>query len=609
MTDSIDPDESLELQLPGLAADLFDQAVETARAGRWAERLHDRDTSLWSDDPRAQAEIGGWLGWLSAPEHFAGQAAALEGFGDGIREAGFSSAVVMGMGGSSLAADVLSRTFGPTDGYIDVRILDSTHPAAVAAAVDDLDPLATLWIVATKSGRTVESLAFLADAWVRTEAALARQGSSDSPGTLMIAVTDPDRSVDAIPHHDDFREVFLNPADIGGRYSAISYPGLVPASLIGLDLDALLSSAVSMLARSREPEPTRNAAVALGLAMGTLAREGRNKLTFVLDPEIASFGAWVEQLVAESTGKRGTGIVPVDLEPLGAVSAYDGDRVFVRIRLAGSAGPGPAADGTPVETLMERLLDAGHPVISITVDDPIDLGGEFVRWEVATAIAGAVLGIDPFDQPNVEESKELTRRALAARPAADEAEVAGRAAAGRAAAGREPALIVGEHDLALYGDAALRLTAGDGSLAGELARHLARRRPGAYLAIQAFLAPSPAVDAALARVRALLRDRTRCATTAGYGPRYLHSTGQLHKGGTPVGWFLQLTADHGTEREIPGWPYTFGQLIDAQARGDFAALEAHDLPVARIHLGSDVETGLAELERLLTEILPDHRPA
>ncbi len=593
MTDFIDPDARIELQLPGLATDLFDQAVETARAAQWAERLHDRDTSLWSEDPRAQAEIGSWLGWLSAPEHFAGQAAALEGFGDGIREAGFTSAVVMGMGGSSLAADVLSRTFGPTDGYLDVRVLDSTHPAAVAATVDDLDPLSTLWIVATKSGRTVESLAFQADAWVRIEAAMARHDADDSPGTLMIAITDPGRSEASIPHHDDLREVFLNSPDIGGRYSAISYTGLVPASLIGLDVDALVASASSMLARSREPEPARNAAVALGLAIGTLAREGRDKLTFVIDPEIAAFGAWAEQLLAESTGKHGMGVIPVDLEPLGAVAAYAGDRVFVRIKLAGSAGPSPATDGKAADARLVELAAAGQPVITIRLDDPIDLGGEFVRWEVATAIAGAVLGIDPFDQPNVEESKELTRRLLAATPGTDEPGLAA-----------EPGQIASEGDLAMYGDAALRLTAGDGTLAGELARHLARRRPGAYLAIQAFVAPSPEVDAALGGIRALVRDRTRCATTAGYGPRYLHSTGQLHKGGPPVGCFIQLTADHGVEREIPGWPYTFGQLIDAQARGDVAALEAHDLPVVRIHLGSDVTAGLAELERVLDAILP-----
>jgi len=371
----------------------------------------------------------------------------------------------------------------------------------------------------------------------------------------------------------------------------------VPASLIGLDLDALLASAATMLARTREPEPSGNAAVRLGLALGTLARDGRDKLTFVIDPEIAAFGPWLEQLVAESTGKRGTGIVPVDGEPLGDVQAYGDDRIFVRIRLAGSTGPLPGTHGTPVDSLLDQLQAAGHPVIRLTLADAIDLGGEFVRWEVATVIAGAVLGVDPFDQPNVEESKELTRSALAHEPAVDDT----------SASSKEPEPIVGDNDLSFYGDAALRLTAGDGTLAGELARHLARRRPGAYLAIQAFSAPTPLTDASLGRIRSLLRDRTGCATTAGYGPRYLHSTGQLHKGGRPVGCFLQVTADHGTEREIPGWPYTFGQLIDAQAKGDFRALETHDLPVARVHLGPDVEAGLDALERVLETILAPRR--
>jgi hypothetical protein len=264
----------------------------------------------------------------------------------------------------------------------------------------------------------------------------------------------------------------------------------------------------------------------------------------------------------------------------------------VRIRLAGSSGPGPSADGTPADELLDRLEEAGHPVISLGLSDPVDLGGEFVRWEVATAIAGAVLGVDPFDQPNVEESKELTRRLLAHQPGEDGAPVT-----------PAPAEPISGDGLMFHPDAALRLTAGDGTLVGELARHLARRRPGAYLGIQAFLAPTPATDAALARIRARLRDATRCATTAGYGPRYLHSTGQLHKGGPPTGWFLQLTDDHRVEREIPDWPYTFGELIDAQARGDFAALEAHDLPVARIHLGQDVAAGLAALKDVFDRIL------
>jgi glucose-6-phosphate isomerase len=565
----------------------YERAVATARDERWAERLWDRDPTLWSPNERVQAAIADRLGWLDAPAHFADQVAALEGFGEGIRDAGFTTAVVGGMGGSSLAPDVLHRTFGSAEGWLDLRVLDSTDPAAVAATVDDLDPLATLWIVASKSGTTTEPLAFQADAWDRAERALRARHArrNEHAGELMIAITDPGRSVEAIPHHDQLREVFLNPPDIGGRYSALTYVGLVPASLIGLDLDALLASALAMAGACREPDPAANPGVSLGLALGTLAKSGRDKLTFIADPSIESFGAWAEQLIAESTGKHGTGIVPVDLEPIGAIDAYGPDRVFVRLTL----DDGEAF--TAGDDLVEAAAAAGHPVIRIDLSDPMDLGAEAFRWEIATAIAGAVLGIDPFDQPNVEEAKDLTRKVLAA------------AETGAAPIAPPPAIVTDDAaGLALHGDAVLRLTAGDGSLVGELARHLARRRPNAYLALQAFIEPSDGAAAALGRIRALLRDATHCATTAGFGPRFLHSTGQLHKGGAATGWFLQLTADHAVDRPIPGWPYTFGRLIDAQAEGDFGAIESHDLPILRVHL-ADVERGLAALETALREAL------
>ena len=569
----------------------YDEAVARARDERWAQRLFDRDTTLWSTNERVQAAIADRLGWLDSPAHFSGQVGALEAFGEAIREAGFTTAVVGGMGGSSLAPEVLRDTFGTADDWLDLRVLDSTDPAAVAATVDDLDPLATLWIVASKSGTTTEPLAFQADAWDRAEKALRARGAprNEHPGELMTAITDPGKSVEAIPHHDDLREVFLNPPDIGGRYSALSYVGLVPASLIGLDLDPFLESAIAMLDACRDADPTTNPGVSLGLAIGTLAKNGRDKLTFLADPAVASFGAWAEQLIAESTGKHGTGIVPIDREPVGDIGAYGDDRVFVRLVLAPASDNGGTA--TSGETFADAAAAAGHPVIRIELADPIDLGAEMLRWEVATAIAGAVLGIDPFDQPNVEEAKELTRKVLAG------------ASSGERPAPPAPALVTdAASGLALHGDAPMRLTAGDGMLIGELARHLARRKPNAYLALQAFIAPSEAASAALDRIRALLRDATRCATTAGYGPRFLHSTGQLHKGGAPIGWFLQLTSDHPVDRPIPGWPYTFGRLIDAQAEGDFAAIEAHDLPILRVHL-ADPERGLAALETVLREAL------
>ena len=603
MTDSAATTAPLPRFALGEGTAAFEAAVEQARSGDWATRLFDRDTTLWSTDPRVQEAIAQRLGWLDAPEEFANRTAGLEGFGDGIVESGFATVVLGGMGGSSLAPDVLRRTFGSTEGYPELRILDSTDPAFVAATLDDLDPLSTLFIVASKSGTTTEPNAFLADAWTRAEEAVRHDGGrrGTHPGELFVAITDPGKSLHEIHHSDTMREVFLNPPDIGGRYSALTYFGLVPASLIGLDLDALLGSAISMVGACREPDAAVNPGVSLGLAIGTLAKSGRDKLTFLIDDEIESLGAWLEQLIAESTGKRGVGIVPVDSEPLGAVEVYGTDRAFVRIALEG--GTAGSRDD-----LAGALEAAGHPVIRIDMSDPIDLGGEFVRWEVATAIAGAVLGIDPFDQPNVEEAKELTRRVLS------ESDTAGRGRQDTALnwsgardieveQGQGVPILADGDGLTLIGDAVMRLTADDGTVPGELARHLARRRPNAYLAVQAFIAPTAGRDEALARIRRLLRDRTTRATTAGYGPRFLHSTGQLHKGGPPSGWFIQLTSEHAVDRPIPDWPYTFGQLIDAQAAGDFGAIESHDLPILRVHLGADIDAGLAALERALEEAL------
>jgi glucose-6-phosphate isomerase len=594
--------------VPAFSLAEYGAAVEAsyARATEqgWAERLFDRDTSLWSTDQRVQRAISDRLGWLDAPHHFASDVAALEGFGDGIRDAGFTTAVVMGMGGSSLAPEVLHRTFGTSEGWLDLRILDSTDPVAVTATIDGVDALSTLFIIASKSGTTTEPLAFQAAAWRRIEEALEAQDAHQSPGTMMAAITDPGKSVESIPHHRDLREVFLNPSDVGGRYSALTYVGLVPASLIGLDLDALLASAEAMLGRCREPDAARNPGLSLGLALGTLAREGRDKLTFLADGELASFGSWAEQLIAESTGKHGVGIVPIDLEPLGRPDSYGADRVFVRLALAGN-GTGP------VDDLLDQLAAAGHPVVRIDVADLIDVAAEFVRWEVATAVAGAVLGIDPFDQPNVEEAKELTRQALAR----FSAHMTGAAERSDGPSGwqgtseidvPEPEsvpILAASDGISLIGDAPLRLSYGEGTIVDEMQRHLARLRPSGYAAIQAFIAPSPQRDESLARLRALLRDRTGRATTAAYGPRFLHSTGQLHKGGPRTGWFLQLTADHPNDREIPGWPYTFGRLIDAQAEGDFEAIESHDLPILRVHLGPDPDVGLAALERALAAAL------
>jgi transaldolase/glucose-6-phosphate isomerase len=574
---------------PTLAAAVA-AAVGRADTERWAERLHERDTTLWTADPAVGEKVANRLGWLDLPIDFSDQVPALEAFGDTIRDAGFTAVVVAGMGGSSLAPEVIATAFRDIEDWLEVRVLDSTDPGAVRAAWDGLDPLATLFIVGSKSGTTTETQAFQADAWQRVHEALRAQGARfESPGDLMVAVTDPGKSLAAIPHHDNMHEVFLNPESVGGRYSALSYVGLVPASLAGVDLDPFMASAVAMHARCAAAEATANPGVALGATLGALAAAGRDKLTLVVDPSIGPLGAWLEQLIAESTGKQGSGIVPVDREPLGLPAAYGADRVFVRIALDGAEPPATAPDGTGADALLDALAAAGHPVLRFGLADPIDLAGEFLRWEVATAIAGIVLGVNPFDEPNVTESKENTRRVL-------------EALEHRGSFPHEEPLAAGD-GLALYGDTALRLTAGDGTVGGELRRHLERVRANGYLAIGAFVAPTAGRADAVDRIRARLRDATGRATTGGFGPRYLHSTGQLHKGGSPIGWFLQLTSDHPADLPVPGRHYTFGQLVDAQARGDMEALEAHELPVLRVHLGPDVDAGLAALDAAVAAAL------
>jgi glucose-6-phosphate isomerase len=593
-----------ETTLPQFGAGTFDARIDDpALAARvaamfqraeeqgWSARLHDRDTTLWSNDRVVRERIANRLGWLDLPADFSEQIGALEAFGEAIRLAGFTTAIVAGMGGSSLAPEVISTAFGDLEDWLSIRVLDSTDPAAVRAAWEGLDPLRTLFIVGSKSGTTTETLAFQADAWQRIHDALRQAGRRfDSPGECMVAVTDPGKPLASIPHQDEMRGVFLNPEAVGGRYSALSYVGLVPASLAGVDLDPFLADAVAMRLACMTEDSHANPGVALGATLGALAVAGRDKLTLVIDPALPSLGAWLEQLVAESTGKLGTGIVPVDQEPLGAVSAYGADRVFVRIALDGTPAP-VARDGRPADELLADLAAAGHPVLRLVLADPIDLAGEFFRWQVATAVAAIPLGVNPFDEPNVTESKENTGRVL------EEVQRRGHFPA------EEPLAVAA--GISLFGDTALRLSAGDGTVVGELRRHLARVRRGGYLAINAFIAPSAARAEALGRLRARLRDTTGIATTGGFGPRYLHSTGQLQKGGPANGWFLLLTADHPEDLPVPRRPYTFGRLIDAQARGDFEALQGHELPILRVHLGGDADAGMAALESALAAAL-DH---
>jgi len=580
-----------ELKLPftahiGRTSDLaaINSTLERARVEEWATRLADHDVTLWSDDAAVQATIANRLGWLDAPAHFTTQVPALEAFGEKVRSAGFTTAIVAGMGGSSLAPEVLATAFAEINDWLKIRVCDSTDPEAVAATLAGLDPAKTLVIIASKSGTTTETLSFAAYAAGWIKGAL---GEDIDPYASMIAISDPSPCIDGIPGNEQMLERFLNPAEIGGRFSALSFVGLVPASLLGIDLDSLLAAGAVAAAQLREPEPTANRAVALGVVIGALAREGRDKLTLIVDEPIHGFGAWAEQLVAESTGKRGVGVVPVDLEPLGTHANYQDDRLFVRIALRDGRPP-RAADGSAVDARLNELAAAGHPVISYTLADPIDLGGEFVHWEAATAIAGAVLGINPFDEPNVTESKQNTVKVL------------GELATTGSLPALNPSCVDGPLHIWVDDELPAAFTDNAEKLIGGQLQRLSER---GYVGIHAYIAATPERTATLTSLRLLVRDATRRATTVGYGPRFLHSTGQLHKGGAPVGWFVQLVAGRPHDLNIPGSSFTFGQLVDAQALGDARSLVAHELPVLRIHLGSNPDAGLAAVESLFRRAL------
>ena len=477
-------------------------------------RIWRRDHTVWKPEP---TEIANRLGWLTVASDLRARVPELQAFARQVAGEGFTRAVLLGMGGSSLAPDMFARTFGVAPGQLELTVLDTTHPATIRAVEASLDLENTLFIVASKSGGTLETISHFEHFHTLVD------------GSQFIAITDPGTSLEALARARGFRQVFTNPPDIGGRYSALSLFGLVPAALLGVDLDTLLGSA-SQEAGAEHPElsPAANPGAWLGAVMGEAALAGRDKLTFVIPDAVAAFGDWVEQLVAESTGKEGKGIVPVPGEPLGPPEAYGDDRLFVAL------GPVEQFPG------LGELQAAGHPVVGLDFAGPAELGALLFRFELATAVACAILGINAFDQPNVEAAKQATRDILA-----------------------QGAIPAPER-----GDAR--------QLLGEI-------RPGDYLAIQAYLDPNPHNAAALQQHRMGLRDAHRVATTVGFGPRFLHSTGQLHKGGPNTGVFLQVT-DEGRDVDvpIPGQPFSFGTLIDAQALGDLQALRAQGRRVARI---------------------------
>ena len=550
-------------------------ALKEAEKGDVMRRLWRKDAALWKGEEAHRKVIKNALGWLGIVDTMIGVEGELMSYAAGLARGGdFRHVVLCGMGGSSLCPEVLRRTFGRREGFPELLVLDSTDPDAVADLRDRVDPARALFVIATKSGTTTEPLMFYRY-WFDQVAR-----AKDNPGDNFIAITDPGTKMEEDARRDRFRRVFLNPPDIGGRYSALSYFGMVPAALMGLDLPKLLDRAERVVHACAQVVPAaENPGARLGAILAECAQAGRDKLTVVADPRIESFGLWVEQLVAESTGKEGKGIVPVAGEPLGPPSVYGDDRLFVSIAIGRLEGE--------TETRLKALEAAGHPVVYRTLTDAYDLAEEFFLWELATAFAGWRLGINPFDQPNVQESKDATRELLEA----------------FRGAGRLP------EQAAHAADGPLTLYAADGSLpAGPLAEalraHLGRAGAGDYVALLGYVEETPEHDRLLGRIRAHLRDATRCATTTGYGPRFLHSTGQLHKGGPDSGVFLQLTAADARDLEIPGEPFTFSVLKQAQALGDFRSLSTRGRRAARLDLGADATAGLRRLYELVREALP-----
>lgn len=530
--------------LPDALRAAVDAKALAAAEARIAGRIRAGDDTVWG--PPGQPEVADRLGWLDIADRLRAEADDLVAFARAAAEDGMTDAVLLGMGGSSLAPEVLRLSHEPREGFLTLHVLDSTDAGAVArtAAAVDLDT--TLWVVSTKSGGTIETLSALATFWERKP-----------DGAHYVAITDPGSPLISLAEEHDFRRTFLNDPTIGGRYSALSYFGLVPAALIGADVGGLLDAAIAEAARCRSDAPEENEGLWLGAALGALAEAGRDKLTWVVCEPLGSFDLWAEQLVAESTGKQGTGILPVADEPLGGPEVYGDDRVFVHVR--NTAHPMRHHDEA-----LRALADAGHPVLTIPSDGtPTDLGRLFFLSEYAVAVAGWALGINPFDQPNVAEAKEATTAVLAEF--------------------QRTGSLPEEAD-------------------GDVAALLAGAAPPSYVAVMGYVEGSEALDAAVAELRVAVRDKTRAATTFGYGPRFLHSTGQLHKGGRATGRFLQLVHPVAEDVAIPKTTYGFETLKAAQATGDLRTLRAHGLPAERLTLKGDPVAAVRSLTHQIREL-------
>ena len=536
----------------------IDDAIARVEKEKFMTRIHTRDSSLWKSDDAHRKIIDNSLGWLAAPEQMAAKAKSLQEMADELR-AGFDHVVVLGMGGSSLCAEVVRRTFGKRDGYPELLVLDSTVPEAVAMLEAKIDVARTLFIVASKSGTTTEPLMFHRYFYDRV-----KQVKGDRAGQNFIAITDPDTQLVKDAQRDNFRETFVNMADIGGRYSALSLFGLVPMALTGVDIATLLDRAVHTVHLSTIPQVRKNPAALLGTVLGATALQGalqgRNKLTLITPRPLDTLGLWIEQLIAESTGKEGKGIVPIAGEPPLAPNEYGDDRLFVAVRLRNNAS-GSSDDSSR----LRELAAAGHPVVDLVLEDALDLGETFFVWELATAIAGALMGVNAFDQPNVQESKDNTKRLL------DEYTTSGT----MTARAEGPRVSVSDTDA--------------------IAALLAKVKPHDYVALTEYFGETIDRDQRIAAIRATIARELRVATTSGYGPRFLHSTGQLHKGGGDNGVFLQLTGGPQSDISIPGEKFTFGVLARAQAIGDYESLVTRNRRALSIDLGENVEAGLEQL--------------
>jgi transaldolase/glucose-6-phosphate isomerase len=539
------------------------------------KRLWRRDASLWTG-----TDEGKWLGWLDITEQQLAHIDALKSIATDVKQAGFKHALLLGMGGSSLCPEVLRMTFGKIAAFPEMHVLDSTDPAQIMAIEAKVDLNSTICIVSSKSGSTLEPNIYKQYFFERVKEKVGEK----EVGNRFITITDPGSKMQRVAEDDKFRKIFMGVPSIGGRYSALSNFGMVPAAVMGMDIEKFLNNTEEMVkACSAGVAAESNSGVVLGAILGTAATHGRDKVTIVASPGISDLGAWLEQLIAESTGKVGKGIIPVDREHLASPAAYGDDRVFAYLRLEAGAD-------TKQDAAMDALERAGQPVVRISISDIYNLGQEFFRWEIATAVAGSIIGINAFNQPDVEASKIETKKLTS------EYESAGKLPP-------ETPFFEGE-GIKLYADekntAPLK---GGAKLADILKTHLARVKAGDYFGVLGYITMNDANEAALQIIRIGVRDRKKVATVLGFGPRFLHSTGQAYKGGPNSGVFLQITCDDAVDFPVPGQKYTFGVVKAAQARGDFAVLAERGRRALRVHLGKDVKADLAKVAAAMQQAL------